>query len=255
MRSKILDRLLMLALTSNFIEGEKPINLILVADAGEGKTFALRGIEANFMKEVSNFSERGLKNFIAYNPHLRVLQITDFSGILENRSQMRMRSLNLLNSLIEEGLAEDIVFRANSIIENFRCISLITSMTTESYRQKQRDLENIGFYSRCFIYPFKFAEEFKQKLQKDILNESFHKIEMPEMDIKKIGISEELKNGLEKIADRLIFPNRTFRMLKTFCLSSAYLDNRDVAGIKDLESVMFYFKGQGGQKKQEIINE
>ena len=125
-------------LWTGWIEGHKPVSLILVAPPEEGKTTILQSVKyAKGIIYISDVTLYGLANKIIEHQNRREIVnhivIPDLINPLSRQRAVSQALIAFLNALIEEGIAK--IKTGSLIVEYPMQAGLITSITVDQWKK------------------------------------------------------------------------------------------------------------------------
>lgn len=209
-----IKKIVKLTLLSGSLVNTKPLSLLLVADAGLGKTEMIQSYKSKKFLFMSDLSYMGLVEELEKNKKIRHLIIPDFIKITHKKRSTSDNLTSFLTLLVEEG-AEIIhlgSYRCDLRVKKKpRNIGLITATTRKSFEQKRKDWGNIGFLSRMIVCSYSYSKKTTKEVFDYINSEQFLKNNnMEDLNYK----DKEIKGNKQQFQRLNSIANNDFRNLK-----------------------------------------
>ena len=250
---ELLFETIKLALLTGYLEGEKPVSLLIVSDRPEsGKTEIIK--KFNGTKNVALISDatafgiwRDFHTELAEGK-IKHLLFPDFLTALSRQKTTVDSLITTLNALVEEGLAElHTGFLRPINIASPQPVGVILAMIRKPFENhKKRWIEN-GFLSRLLIVSYRYSDKTVKDIFKSILTDEYRTADkfgliVPE-ETRLIDCPLEMGAELKKLMDTLRGQGENsygFRMLKALrrlAMASALADRREVVAQQDVDKV------------------
>lgn len=232
-----IQKITKLVLASGFLKNQRPLSLMLIGEAGLGKTEIIShfcGKNAFFSTDLSKF---GVLNILKENPSITHFIIPDFIKVTQKRRSTTDDLISLLNAFTEEGLTNFNLYNFQAKFKNRRG-GIITATTSASYNQHKKNWDRIGFVSRMITCSFSYNHDTIQKIMDYIEHENFSFQEKQEkLSFKKIEVSTPffLNKQFEKISESKF---RTQKQLQTLAKCNALINHRKEVSQEDIDEVM-----------------
>lgn len=244
-----LTEFIKIILASSYVDGEKPLSLMIVAPVSSGKTTAIKQFSKNpnisIMTDLTAYGVLAKSQDQLRTGKIRHIIIPDFLNALARKKTSVETLLMFINASSEDGLfpSKTFAFQITDYIEPF---GWILCLTEDGFEKKKNLLTGIGFVSRFFIIKHKYSLETIQKILQNIINED--KFVIPEIKItdykikKKILGNNEIFKKLEPYSKVLCKDNpaeilRMQRKLQTFLKASALLRKDNKVNERDLKKL------------------
>jgi hypothetical protein len=91
-------------LLTSCVKGEKPVNLMLLAPFGEGKTSSATSFKHESIQKLNDLTANGLYKLLVERKECRTVVITDIHSMLGKRPTAQQNMIGALNALMDEGL-------------------------------------------------------------------------------------------------------------------------------------------------------
>ena len=250
-----IEEIIKLALYSPYIEGYKPVSIILLANIEEGKTTLVekfRGTKNTLY--IDNVTAYGfmeiLKEQTKNKNELNHIIIPDLTTILSKQEATVSSFLCMLNSMSEEGITKIRSYAMNFEPEGdepFKCgvISCLAKSYLD-YKKRINFMKRIGLLSRLIPVSYSHKQEtailIKDSMRKEIVEqENAIKLNLPDKKIDVKGNSDIFLK-LSPLINKLAFIEGThgYRAQKNLqCLmkASALMDGRNEVNDDDLKRI------------------
>ncbi len=243
---------------------ETPVNLLLIAKPEHAKTSAMAAFKIKGTFTTNNITQAVIISKILpmiENEGLKHLIIPDLLNAIEKDYTTRQGFLNLVKTLIEEGITSLDTFnlRTNKVYSPPIKCGLITGTTSESYRGYYDETEKrwkggvkyewkrIGLLSRFVPFSYEYELSKINRIFKCIENEELQKTPMPKQSIKRKMIevqgNPELFAQFEILSLKLgqeagCYGLRMQRNLQVLAKANAILNGRKEVIQNDIETVL-----------------
>jgi len=199
--------LINLVLQTAYLKPYRPISLLLLGNAGIGKTRLLSPLaKLDFVSYVNDITPKYLVEFLhkVKNGEKRFLVVPDFTNCMSHAMNTRTVLVAILRSMTEEGVIDlsdyHLEFKSSAHVK----AGLITATTNASYQQFREIWKGTGFLSRLLPFSFSHSVDTKTRIMKDI-------------DMKKRDCLESVKLSVVKRAPRtVIMPPRLLSQLHVY---------------------------------------
>jgi hypothetical protein len=145
--------------------------MLLIADTETGKTQILEPfmnlepvIWANdlsthvIVDEVARQVEEGKTHIV----------IPDFLKVLDHQKMVARNTLTMLNAIMEEGLKNVMFYGTRKEFKEPVKCGVITAITRDAYKAREKYWKGIGFVGRCLIVSFAYSDETIRKIHEHI---------------------------------------------------------------------------------------
>lgn len=261
-----LERLVELCLASGYLEKERALSLIIVADPGSGKTdiFAqYREWPGVLYTQFMTFA----KLLVAYGPQIKTGQYThivmpDFAAACSGPKDIVMRELASWAMLVEEGIARWETMRISVDFGAPVRLGLITGMTTEDYGHIQA-VGHSGFMGRFLRSRFTYSEASRRAVLRYVAKQTYHTnspLKSKKLFRAAVQGNPEVfgllwEQGItDKITDRHgdTYGFRAQKQLQTLMMANALLEGHPKVTYDDLEAVLSLVPFLSPTKSQEV---
>jgi hypothetical protein len=203
-----LQKIVECTIYSPYIQGEKPLSLLIVAKPESGKTSVLKMYRENKgIVYVTDCTAYGLTRDILpkiVSGEVKTIIIPDLMTPLSKQTKTRQAFIAFLNNLIEEGVAKVTTYA--NIWENDVNANVITAVTDEALRDGRHNWAKLGFLSRFVIFSYGYSISTVQKI---LDTYSLHGPQFPSIRLKtpeapiNIELSKELADKLNPVATQI----------------------------------------------------
>lgn len=242
-----IEHLTKLCIYSAFIEGERPVSLLIVAPVEHGKSEILKKFAfIETIKISTDFNSFIFGDFVIeyQSAGKRTLVIPDFLRIVKKKYSTQCNSLTIFNSLIEEGWVGKLP--SGSIIQNPITANILTAITQDEMIDKRHKWSQIGFLSRFIPVSFLYKDDTKTQIRNYIKDriyrsDDFYDFKLPKTKM-KITLPKDLADKLEKISLNISLKNnltgfRLQRQIQVLAMSNALVNNRDLVMQSDVDTI------------------
>ena len=182
----------------------KPISLLLIGQAGIGKTRLLSPLAK--IKEVSYVNDITPKYLVEFlgkvkNGEKRFLVVPDFTNCMSHGKNTRNTLIAVLRSMTEEGVVDLSSYHLEFKSEKPVRAGLITATTTSNYQEFNRAWKGTGFLSRLLPFSFSHSVTTTQSV-------------MDAIDSKKTDYIETVKFSLIRKPKDVACPEQMLRQLR-----------------------------------------
>lgn len=243
--------LIELALYSGYIQQERPVSLLIIAEPESAKTDMLTSFKNNQGVKVptditaykileqygDDMSEGRIKHLI----------IPDLITPVSKKQDTATQFVGFLNALIEEGVLDYQSYLIQRDYHNKPArVGLITSITPEYLKDTRHRLIKAGFMSRMLPVCYSYTEATIGRIRQYIANRSYHQdgcinLNLPSED-KAIELPLALTERIMERASVLGQAIKTYgfryqRQLQVLMMASALKNGRDVVTQEDADTV------------------
>jgi hypothetical protein len=254
-----------LTLQTGYVKNtEAPVNLLLIAKPEHAKTSAMAAFKIKGTYTTNNITQAVIISKILpmiENEGLKHLIIPDLLNAIEKDYTTRKGFLNLIKTLMEEGVTSLDTFnmRTHKVYNPPIKCGLITGTTSESYRGYYDKSENrwkggvkyewkrIGLLSRFVPFSYEYELSKIHKIFKFIENEEQQKTPMPKQSIKRRKVdvkgNPKLFSQLEILSFKLGqeaggYGIRMQRNLQVLVKANAILNGRNEVTQEDIDRIL-----------------
>lgn len=152
-----------LAVASAYVQGEKPVSILLVAPPEHAKSTLLglfNGCSSVYY--TSDFSTFVLNEFVEVYPRKRTIIIPDLLRITERRSATSKNVISLLSALIEDGWSGKLPL--GRVVEQRIIANVLTSVTRTVFYDKRWWWAKMGFLSRFIPITYSYNQETENEI-------------------------------------------------------------------------------------------
>lgn len=201
--------ILALGIYSAYIEGDKSVSIILIADPEMNKTRSLmRFSDVKGVKVQTDLTYYGIINEVLpdlKNGRYRTILMPDLLKAIMKKQSTKSNFLTILNALIEEGVY-DVTIRDQRSFDGVQA-NILTSITPGVYRDNRNLLHKIGFWTRVVPFTYSYTSEkvegiFERIGTYSVLSEKPVECEIPNWDY-KVNIGEKATEYAEKLARKI----------------------------------------------------
>lgn len=241
-----LEKIIRVALATGAIKDEQPLNLLLIAKVGFGKTalvskFALaEGVY--YTNDSTVYSIHKKHGAELKRGTIKHIVIPDLLNALNKPKDQADSFITFMNSLIEEGIA-----RVESRDSDFEVkfpvrVGLITCIAAQDYIKRQEKWATVGFLSRMLAIRYRYSAKTVEKVLESICLREYHKdkIEsLPAPTPLEVTLPVEIAEQIKKLSAKLKDPEdemgaRKLKQLQTFVMGLAVMAGRDTVTRDDL---------------------
>lgn len=156
-----LIKLVVCALISPYIKGEKPFSLLIIAKPESGKTTVMKQYRENkgvlYLTDCTAFGiTRDFLPKIA-SGEIKTIMIPDLTTPLSKQTKTRAALVAFLNNLIEEGIKNMSTGAVNYSKDTDAVANVITAVTDHSFRDARHGWNKLGFLSRFVIISYSYS--------------------------------------------------------------------------------------------------
>ena len=249
-----IQQILSLALTTGYVQGERPVNLLVLSFPGAGKSDLLGSFRQwpsahyttylSFAKLANTYGEAILQRKI------RHFLMPDLSALVERPAGIATAEMAAWSSLIEEGVMRWQTQRTSVQFPVPHAVGLIACLTRETYA-KLESIAPPGFISRFLTISYRYSMETARAIHNSIINEDYHGNGLypaPSLTTRPIKGSPEIFRRISaENVDRIrhhgdSYGLRTRKHLQTMMKANAMLNHRTTVTPDDYYSIMLLTK-------------
>jgi hypothetical protein len=222
---------------TSYVDGEKPVSCIFVADKGSGKSEILNKFKMfDNLAYFTDITYVGLIDLLERNENIQHIVIPDFLKIVMKKKSTSENIISCLNALMEEGLGKISFFNKTYDFKDRRC-GLLTATTSDSFLKNQKQWDSIGFISRMLVVSYSYsngtkADIFDYIFNRKYLKEKLTKEKMPKKKSKIILPLDLAKQLKDKDTDF-----RKQKQLQVLSMARALVHGRKEVIQKDINEV------------------
>jgi hypothetical protein len=252
-----IGEMLKLTLGTGMLKGERPSSVLFLAQPESGKTESLEPLKRLpnvfytnditpkiLVDDVFPTIDKGEVNFLV---------VPDILNCIEKNRSTRQRFMNIMKTLIEEGIT-----RMDSLYMQFKpqyrssiYCGLITGITTDTYAEHKRWWRSMGFLSRMVPFSYTYDILRVEEIMNFIFNEMYvevreekrsryRKFKLRRADVKG---DKGLFSGFKLLARELGrqsggYGFRAARNLMRLAKANAAIEKRDRVSQKDIDKVL-----------------
>jgi hypothetical protein len=232
-----ITKIVKLTMISGCLKGVKPLSLLVIGEAGIGKTEIITGFSSPKILFLTDLSYMGLLKELKENKDLTHIIIPDFIKITQKKRSTADNLISLLNALTEDGVGKISLCNFNEDFQG-RKMGIITSTTKASFHQNKQAWNSIGFLDRFLVCSYSYSSETIDEIIKYINEEKYlsKKIKEKVKITKKIDI--RTKSSLNEKLNVLIHKRfRTLKALQSLVKCNAILRGSDIVENIDIDEV------------------
>lgn len=232
-----LQKIVKLVLLTGYIKNVKPLSLMLIADAGEGKTEIISHYKSRRICYMTDISYMGFLKQLKENKSLKHLIIPDFIKITKKKRATSDNLISILNAYVEEGIGRISLYNFEEDFKG-RTGGIIVATTKASYGQKRSDWEAIGFLSRMILCSYSYKDETIKEILKFINSEEYLKFKQEKLQGFKdceIKTNKDLNEKLNIIANKKF---RSLKHLQALCKANALLRGVKIVSDVDIREII-----------------
>jgi hypothetical protein len=242
-------KFLKLTFLSGFIDGEKPLSVMIVAPVSSGKTTAVKQFKnTKSIRVTTDSTAYGiLKNHEKQleNGEIRHIVIPDLLNALARKKVTQDQLILFINASSEDGIFPSKTYGTDisKFIEPFGWVLCITK---EGFQKKLKFLDSIGFISRFFIINYSYSLEQIQNILEKIITEE--KFQIPDIHLKTFKRKKKIKGNPAVFRELTVYSKllakngeaevlRLQKRLQVLAKASALSRDDDKVTKEDLENI------------------
>lgn len=230
-------KIVKLVLISGYLKNHKPLSLLVVGKAGNGKTETIQSFKTKRAVVTTDLSYRGVLNMLEKDPLIKHIIVPDFLKITMKKRATSDNLVSLLNALTEEGVGKIEMYNYSVDLKG-RQAGIIIATTKESYDQHKRTWEGIGFVSRMIVCSYDYSDESIEEIINYINKEIYlkeHSLEkLANYRDKSITSTKEMNEQLNKFVSKRF---RTLKQLQTLAKCHALCRGSDKVEQVDIDEI------------------
>lgn len=248
-----LEDILELTLQSGHIKDERPLSLIIIANAESGKTEVMKEFRYNDgIVYLTDCTAHGITKEVLpkiENGAVTHIMIPDLLKPLSRNKATVNNLITFFNALIEEGVADISTYAQGMThrVNDLRC-GLITSITRDAFGDKRHRWSSIGFLSRALCFSYSYDQNKVRKIMNYIisqkhLEETEIKLKFPKKLV-DIELSKSLANRVQPFSYAFgqaarVYGFRFQKQLQAMMKANAYLNGRKQCTLADYKKVEY----------------
>lgn len=224
----------------------KPISLLLIGEAGIGKSRLLSPMAK--LKEVSYVNDITPKYSVEFLEKVsrgekKFLVIPDFTNCMSHGNNTRTTLISIFRSMTEEGVTDlsdyHLEFKSRTPVK----AGLITATNNNSYREFRQAWKDTGFLSRLLPFSFKHSIATQERI-------------MDNIDARRPDIINKISFHIEKHPKTILAPESLLRQLriceKMLSLSTGSLPYRHQIQLNPITEALAVLRGDTEIKQCDI---
>lgn len=224
---EILEQLTKYVLFTSHIENEKPVSLLIVANAESGKTVCIDKYNENegivYFNDITPWGlTKEIHKLHQLGKPINHILIPDFLNIIAKNQVSQKGMIQFLKSGIEEGITKIKTYGIEFDIGKTLNFGLITAITKDAFMSRRRNWSSIGFLSRMVPFSYKYKLTDVQNILESIYEQQYHtnskiKLILPTTKV-DIILPIEIAKKLRVYTQRLAYAEKIygFRHQKQF---------------------------------------
>lgn len=248
-----------LALWSAYVQGERPLSVLLSAPVEAGKTELVMQYNKNDgILYISGFTPTGFMNTYSselVHGSIRHVLVPDLLSGLAKQYYVRQGLITFLNSLTEEGVASYHTMFVDLNIQSPHPIGLVGGVTKEMLMESRIEWAKVGFLSRMLPVTWNYkgdtvTEIMQYVMRRQYVNEKKTNLDFPDTE-QKVNLPYELAEKLKPLADKLVAADKQAKMktaedafgfryqrhFQRLAMACALSQGRDEVNITDINRV------------------
>lgn len=254
-----------------YVENVKAPGLLIVAEPGQGKTFAMQNIVGENSIMVNDITGWGVESLLneCIDEKKSYIVIPDLIKVASRPASFKS-FLMLYNILLEEGLQRIQRYNKSLKLDKPINIGLITATTPYNLHKYYNEIEGVGFLSRQLVISFSYNETDMRLIERSIIHSKKIKkeeIKLPD-GISDVSIpnTERFHLGVSRLAAYLQrvrkdkFKMRALHQTKALLLANALSHRRkrvNETDINELFTLLPFFFVPGlhtGKRQKDLFN-
>lgn len=245
-----IEQAIRLSIWSPFVKNERGVSIMLIAPPEHGKTEVIK--KFSFIESVHATADFNTFVFAEYASSfsagkLRTILIPDFLRVVSKKYNTQSNCLTIMNSITEEGWVGKLPL--GQTIDKPIHANIITSLTSDSLKDKRRKWASMGFLSRFVPLTFSYKETTKENVRSYIQDRVYHTDEPYVFDVPReskdvLLRKQDAENVLRVSKDIMIAFGMTnytgFRLqrqLQGLCMANALSNGRNMTTDQDVETI------------------
>lgn len=250
--TEAIEKIVKVALFSAYVDGEKPLSLLLIAKPESGKSELLKKFKGNkgvvFLTDCTAYGI--IKEFLPLldTGRLNHIILPDLIPPLSRQKSTVNSFIAFMNSLIEEGVIEIQTYAIPGLKtrhENINC-GLITSITPDELKDKRHRWTRMGFLSRLLPVTYRYSNSTVYKILDSIVKREYYNekpiiLNFPPTKV-RINLPENLAQRMLPYAIYFgeaqgLYGFRMEKQLQTLLQAHALMNGRERVTEEDVEAV------------------
>lgn len=234
-----LKELVRTVLYTGYVEHEKPLSVMFIADVGSGKSSILNIFKtADNIAYFTDVTYMGLIKLLEDNKEVRHIVIPDFLKITMKKQSTTDNIVSCFNAGMEEGI-DKISMMGQSFDFHGKKFGLITATTKGSFRQNKRKWEAMGLLSRMLIVTFSYSDETIEEIFEYIINRRYLQDTVTKESMPYRNIEVKLPPELAKQLRELDTDFRKQKQLQTLVMARPILrgDEKPTVTQEDIDTI------------------
>lgn len=232
-----LKKITKLVLLSGYIKNSKPLSMLIVGNAGTGKTEIISSYHSQRVEILTDLSYSGLIESMKKKGTLKHIVIPDFIKITQKKRSTSDNLISLLNAVTEEGVKKIRLFNVEHDLKG-RVLGIITATTKKSAEQRWKAWQAMGFVSRMLIISFDYSEDTIKEVMDYINSEEFLNNGNEKIQGFKdtfVVAEKELNSQFNAISEKKF---RTLKQLQTLAKAHAILRHDTKVTQQDVDEIL-----------------
>ncbi len=248
--TKELEYLVKTTLFSGYLEGERPLSLLIAAEVESGKTEMISRFRENkgilFISDASAWGILDEHLDDLSKGTIKHIIIPDLLVPLSRNSDTVNTLIGFLNSLTEEGIKEIRTYAMSFCFPKPIVAGLITAITRKDLNLRRVRWGSIGFMSRLLPVSFSYSQETVKIIldsiaKREYYHDKAHKLNFP-TDPTKVDLPPEIGLRLEPLtvamaAAQEVYGFRIQKQLQRLAMSHALMCGRTLVTWEDFDVV------------------
>jgi hypothetical protein len=240
----ILD-FLNICIWTGVIEGEKPVNVLVIAESSSGKSEILKHLQCEISVFLTDLTTRDL-SMVMNDPKKRIVLLSDMQAIFSHKSTVVGTTTQALRNLLEEGIYND-PYSAQKINRRF---GMITAIPPQEFNRINRIFCSGGLDTRFLIFQFEYKKGTIAKIHDAVEKGDANDLDkekplhLPEDgQFRKVTIPPKVARqcrGLAAVLKRDDIGLRVHHQIRALVMGSAARSQRRIATSADYEIVAKY---------------
>jgi hypothetical protein len=240
---------LRIALNSGFVDGEKPMSVLIVAPVSNGKTTVVKQFisNKNIVMTTDTTAYGMLEKYSKQlkNREIRHIIIPDLLNAVSRKKTTVDTFLLFINASSEDGIfpSKTFAYEVTDFIDPFGWVLCVTK---EAYEYRKKFFKSVGFLSRFFILNYKYDISTINRILENIITEE--SLNIPSIKLQQRKKAKKIKGNSEVFRKLNVYAKlmsdeedgsilRMQRKLQVFCKACAYTRGGDTVTNEDLKKV------------------
>lgn len=258
LKTEQLEHILKLVLLTPYIQGERPVSLLISARVESGKTEVIKKTDLGadrgiaFMTDLTawGLQTKYLDDIASGN--IRTIVVPDLITPLSRSSDTVETLVSFLNALIEEGVCEIQTYAKSLELKVPARCNIITSIAKEFLDDRRHRWTKTGFMSRVIPVSYEYGASTVFRIAKSIARREYREEgNFAELDIPReeteielpLPIAEKVAELAPRVIDaggnaRRLYGFRLQKQLQTLCMANALFEGRETVNESDFEVIV-----------------